>query len=44
MKAIYSEPKTKAMSLNLNSAICSEPVQPVSEVIVPPTEGPAPMF
>ena len=44
MKKTYFQPMTKAMSLNLNSAICSEPVQPVSEVIVPPTEGPAPMF
>ena len=40
MKAIYSEPKTKAMALNLSAAICSEPE------VTPPTDEAvqAPMF
>ena len=45
MKAIYSEPKTKAMSLNLRAAICTEPVVPVSEEpSTQPSDEPAPMF
>ena len=44
MKAIYSEPKTKAMSLNLSAAICTETPVEVSDVTVPPTDEPAPMF
>ncbi len=46
MKAIYSEPKTKAMTLNVSAAICSEPV-PTSETPVTPTGDEAvkaPMF
>ena len=54
MKAIYSEPKTKAMSLNLRAAICTEPPVEVSTnpdtpptdepAPTPPTDEPAPMF
>ena len=32
----YSEPKTKAMALNLSTAICSEPEVVSEEPIVPP--------
>ena len=45
MKAIYSEPKTKAMSLNLRAAICTEPPVEVSDnITTQPTDEPAPMF
>ena len=45
MKAIYSEPKTKAMSLNLRAAICTEPPVVVSEEpSTQPSDEPAPMF
>ncbi len=51
MKAIYSEPKTKAMALNLSAAIwsaaiCSEPEVVSEEPVTPPTDEAvqAPMF
>ena len=45
MKAIYSEPKTKAMSLNLRAAICTEPPVEVSDnTTTQPIDEPAPMF
>ena len=43
---IYSQPMTKALSLNLSAAICREPV-PTSETPVTPTGDEAvkaPMF
>jgi len=46
MKAIYSEPKTKAMALNLSAAICSEPEVVSEEAVTPPKDEAvqAPMF
>ena len=45
MKAIYSEPKTKAMSLNVNAPICSEkPVEVSTNPETPTTDESAPMF
>ena len=36
MKKNYSQPVTKTRSLNLNVAICSEPMAPVSAIIYGP--------
>ena len=43
---IYSEPQTKTMSLNVNAAICSEPVVTSPVPGIPPSDeaAPAPMF
>ena len=46
MKKTYFEPMTKAMSLNLSVAICSEPEVVSEEPVTPPTDEAvqAPMF
>ena len=45
MKKTYFQPMTKAMTLNLRAAICTEPVMEVStNPDTPPTDEPAPMF
>ena len=46
MKKTYFEPMTKAMSLNLSAAICSEPEVVSKEPVTPPTDEAvqAPMF
>ena len=44
MKKTYFQPMTKAMTLNLRAAICTETPVEVSDVTVPPTDEPAPMF
>ncbi len=47
MKAIYSEPKTKAMTLNVSAAICSEPIVSSDPITGTPTGDEAvkaPMF
>ena len=45
MKKTYFEPMTKAMTLNLRAAICTEPPVEVStNPDTPPTDEPAPMF
>ena len=43
---IYSEPTTKAMSLNLSAAICSEPAAVSEQPTTPPKDEAvgAPMF
>jgi len=46
MKKTYFEPMTKAMSLNLSVAICSEPEVVSEEAVTPPKDEAvqAPMF
>ena len=45
MKKTYFQPMTKAMTLNLRAAICTEPPVEVStKPDTPPTDEPAPMF
>ena len=45
MKKTYFQPMTKAMTLNLRAAICTEPPVEVSDnTTTQPTGEPAPMF
>ena len=45
MKKTYFQPMTKAMTLNLRAAICTEPPVEVStNPDTTPTDEPAPMF
>ena len=45
MKKTYFQPMTKAMTLNLRAAICTEPPVVVSEEpSTQPSDEPAPMF
>ena len=46
MKKTYFQPMTKAMSLNLSAAICSEPAAVSEQTTTPPTDEAvgAPMF